>query len=150
MAKWTRLSSSESSSGELSTLIAKDAEFQGTLKTQGSLRIDGRIVGDVVCTKSITVGPTGVIEGNVVAENVVLAGRVKGSMVAKQRIHLEATAELEGDLKSARLSVQEGAKIHGHTVTETDRVPSAKPPLPEVQLSDPNGMVPRNRPVNVA
>ncbi|MCL4304863.1 polymer-forming cytoskeletal protein [bacterium] len=149
MAKWTRLTSPDDSAGEMSTLVAKDAEIQGTIRTQGSLRVDGRIVGDIICTKSITVGSSGYVEGNILAENVYLSGRVKGSLVAKQKIHLESTADLEGDLKAGKLSIQEGARIRGHAATETDRVPSAKPVMSEVALTDPNGLVPRNRPVTV-
>ncbi|NUO18001.1 polymer-forming cytoskeletal protein [bacterium] len=151
MAKWTRLTSSDSSSGEMSTLLAKDAEIIGTLKTQGSLRIDGRVKGDVVCAKMVTIGTTGLVDGNIKADSIIVAGRVKGSLVAKQKVHLEASAELEGDLSASKLSIQEGAKVRGHTATDDSKVPVALPTItlsPEVDSEA--DLVPRNRPVSAA
>lgn len=150
MAKWTRLTSSESFSGEMSTLLAKDAEINGTLRTQGSLRIDGRVIGDLIVAKSVTIGTTGSVEGNIHAESIILAGRVKGSLIAKQKIHLEATAELEGDLTAGKLSIQEGAKIRGHAATDESRVPSSKPIVADLGEIDSNTMIPRNRPLPVS
>lgn len=150
MSKWNRFSTSDGASGELSTLLAKDAEIRGTMRTQGSLRIDGKIVGDVICIKNVTIGQTGSVEGNIQAETIILAGRVKGSLVAKQKIHLEATAELEGDLTAGKLSIQEGAKLCGHAATDSDRVPSALPAaLPNAEEA-PQSLVPRNRPLPVS
>jgi cytoskeletal protein CcmA (bactofilin family) len=150
MAKWTKLSASDSFSGEMSTLLAKDAEISGTLKTQGSLRIDGRVNGDLICAKMVTIGTTGSVDGNIQAESIIVAGRVKGSLIAKQKIHLESTAELYGDLSASKLSIQEGAKIRGHAATDEARVPSARPPQAQVTPeSQPDNLVPRNRPVTV-
>ncbi|MBK6766264.1 MAG: polymer-forming cytoskeletal protein [bacterium] len=149
MAKWTRLTSSDSFSGEMSTLLAKDAEIHGTLRTQGSLRIDGRVVGDLFVGKSVTTGNSGSVEGNIQAESIVLAGRVKGSLVAKEKIHLEATAELDGNLSATRLSITEGARVRGHAATDEVRVPSAKPAIADVTDVESGSLVPRNRPATV-
>ena len=147
MAKWTRLTSSDSFSGDMSTLLAKDAEITGTLKTQGSLRIDGRVVGDLICSKMVTIGTTGVVEGNIQAESIIVAGRVKGSLVAKQKIHLETTAELEGDLSAGKLSIQEGAKVRGHAATDEKGAPMSRPTITLPPDVDDVNMVPRNRPM---
>jgi len=149
MAKWTRLTSSDSFSGEMSTLLAKDAEIHGTLRTQGSLRIDGRVVGDLIVGKSVTIGSSGSVDGNIQAESIILAGRVKGSLVAKEKIHLEATAELDGNLSASRLSIAEGARIRGHAATDETRVPTAKPTLAEITDTENGSLVPRNRPATV-
>jgi len=134
----------------MSTLLAKDAEVSGTMKTQGSLRIDGRVKGDLICSKLVSIGTTGFVEGNIQAENIVVAGRVKGSLVAKQKIHLEATAELDGDLSAGKLSIQEGAKIRGHATTDDARVPSAKPTIKLGEETEAVDVVPRNRPLTVS
>ncbi|MBK6909607.1 MAG: polymer-forming cytoskeletal protein [bacterium] len=150
MAKWTRFTASENFAGEMSTLLAKDAEINGTLRTQGSLRIDGRVSGDVFCAKMVTIGSSGSVDGNIQAESIIVAGRVKGSLVAKQKVHLEATAELIGDLSAGKLSIQEGARVRGHTATDETSLPSSRPVTPTTAESfddDASTMVPRNRPV---
>lgn len=150
MAKWTRLTSADSFSGEMSTLLAKDAEIHGTLKTQGSLRIDGRVKGDLICAKMVTIGTTGIVEGNIQADSIIVAGRVVGSLVAKQKVHLETTAELEGDLSAGKLSIQEGAKVRGHTTTDDNRVPVSRPTITLPVHDDEEDRVPRNRPMSAA
>lgn len=149
MAKWNRLTSSDNFAGEMSTLLAKDAEITGTLNTQGSLRIDGRVKGDLICAKMVTIGTSGFVDGNIQAESIIVAGRVKGSLHAKQKIHLEASAELDGDLSAGKLSIQEGARVRGHAATEEGRVPSSRPTitLGDVEETD---IVPRNRPLPVS
>jgi len=150
MAKWTRFTAADNFSGEMSTLLAKDAEIHGTLRTQGSLRIDGRVNGDVFCAKMVTIGATGSVDGNIQAESIILAGRVKGSLVAKQKVHLESTAELIGDLSAGKLSIQEGARVRGHATTDEVAVPSARPAtttMVDKFDDEADTLVPRNRPM---
>lgn len=113
MAKWGTQNLGGMMSDDVSTLLSKDAEFQGTLRIQGSVRVDGTILGDLVSTQTVTVGTTGLIEGNINAEEIIVAGRVKGALIAKGRIVLESTAQFEGDLTAIKLAVVEGAVFRG-------------------------------------
>ena len=68
--------------GELS-LIGTGTVVQGKVMTEGSIRIDGTIVGDVVAKVNAAIGSSGILEGNLNAKNISLAGRVKGTMITQ-------------------------------------------------------------------
>lgn len=110
MAKW---GSSEIGQSDISTLLSKDTEIRGTIKTQGSIRIDGTVIGDVHSAKTATVGNSGFVEGNVHADEIIVSGKVKGSLIAKGKIALESSAQLDGDINAARLTIAEGAAFRG-------------------------------------
>ena len=113
MAKWGSQNLGGLNSDDVSTLLSKDAEFQGTMRIQGSVRVDGTIMGDLISTQTVTVGQTGTVEGNITAEEIIVAGRVKGALVARGRIVLESSAQFEGDLTATKLAVVEGAVFRG-------------------------------------
>ena len=119
MAKWGNSTSHDTQTGEISTLLGKDTEIRGSIKTQGSIRLDGIVIGEVTATKTVTIGATGSIEGNIQAEDIILAGKVKGTIMAKGKVLLESSAQLEGDLHAARLSISEGASFKGRSTMGT-------------------------------
>jgi cytoskeletal protein CcmA (bactofilin family) len=113
MSKWGSSNLRSLSSADISTLLSKDAEIRGSIKTQGSIRIDGSVVGDVVSAKTVTVGAGGSVDGNITADEIIVSGRVKGTLTAKQKIALDSTAQLDGDLHATRLTISEGAEFRG-------------------------------------
>ena len=115
MTKWGSQDLRGMETGDVSTLLSKDAEFQGTIKIQGSVRVDGTVTGDLISSHTVTVGTTGVIEGNINAEDIIVAGRVKGTLTARGKIMLESSAQFDGDLTATKLSVVEGAVFRGHS-----------------------------------
>ncbi len=99
--------------GELSTIIGKDTNLNGNLILKKSLRVDGKIVGDVKTSDTIIIGKEGTIEGKITAKNVLLGGSVKGNVIAAEKVFLESTASIEGDITSIQLVVDEGALFNG-------------------------------------
>ena len=98
---------------ELNTIIGKGTRIKGNLNVQNSLRIDGAVVGDVHSTDTVIVGKDGEVQGQVKGKNVLLAGKVHGNIVASDRIYLESKAIIQGDIRAARLVVDEGALFDG-------------------------------------
>jgi cytoskeletal protein CcmA (bactofilin family) len=115
MKNWGNSSSREVNAGELSTLLGKETEIRGNIKSQGSIRIDGIVMGELISTKTVTIGATGSVEGNIQAEDIIVAGKVKGSLNARGRIALESSAQLEGDINASRLTIAEGAVFRGRS-----------------------------------
>jgi cytoskeletal protein CcmA (bactofilin family) len=95
------------------TLIGEEAFFHGTLAAKGSLRVEGVFEGDISDAVDVEVGVHGRILGNVAAETVVIAGEVVGNVVASRAVELLATARLSGDIRTAKLRVDEGAHFEG-------------------------------------
>jgi cytoskeletal protein CcmA (bactofilin family) len=114
MSKWVPKNfSSMTQAADISTLLSRETEIRGSVKSQGSIRVDGTVHGDLSAAKTITIGATGVVEGNVSGEDIIVAGKVKGAVSARGRISLEASAQIEGDVTTGRLSIAEGAVFRG-------------------------------------
>jgi cytoskeletal protein CcmA (bactofilin family) len=96
------------------SLIGNNAMIEGKLLSEGSIRIDGKVVGDVVAKAHVSIGLTGQVEGSVTARNVAVAGRLKGGINAAEKLILEEKSTVRGDIRAARLVVGEGAMFDGH------------------------------------
>ena len=99
--------------GELNTLIGKGSRIKGDLHVQNSLRVDGKISGNVEISGTVVVGKEGQVEGEMKAKHVLLAGVVRGNVQAKGKVYLESTASVFGDIEASRLVVDEGAVFDG-------------------------------------
>jgi cytoskeletal protein CcmA (bactofilin family) len=128
MSKWNP-ANLRTATVDISTLLSKDTEIRGSLKSQGSLRVDGTVIGDLFSAKTVTIGSTGAVEGNVSGEDIIIAGKVKGTVTARGRISLEGTAQVEGDINTSRLSIAEGAVFKGLSNMGVALRASARPPI---------------------
>ena len=77
------------------------------------MRIDGKIKGELTSNEVITIGPNGMVEGDVTAKDIVIGGKITGKLSASGKIVLESKSVLNGDLKTNRLVVEEGAVFNG-------------------------------------
>jgi len=100
-------------SRELNTIIGKGSVINGKVSIQNSIRIEGKVIGEVFSSGTITVGAKGEIEGNIEGINAIIGGKVKGSVTAAEKIVLEANSILIGDLKTVKLTIDEGAMFEG-------------------------------------
>lgn len=104
-------------------LISAGTTMEGKIRTQGSVRIDGKVIGEVVAGEGLAVGQTGEIEGNVTAKNATIAGKVRGSVNVAEKAVFEGKAVIKGDVRAARLVIDEGAIFDGK-VSMSDKAQS--------------------------
>ncbi len=95
------------------TIISTGTTIEGKLVSNGNVRIDGVINGNVEAKGNITVGEHGEINGEVKGSTVTLGGKVFGSVNASDKVLLEAKSILKGDLITKILVVEEGALFDG-------------------------------------
>lgn len=107
-------------SGDLNTIIGKGSSVEGTLKVENSLRVDGRIKGHVSTTDSLVIGKEGEIEGEVIAKNAIIGGRVRGKISATGKVVLETKALFQGEMRTARLVIDDGAIFDGQCSMQRD------------------------------
>jgi cytoskeletal protein CcmA (bactofilin family) len=93
-----------------------DAAMQGTLsfKDPVNLRINGKFEGNLDTRGNLTIGSTAVINADIVGDNIIIGGRVKGKITAKERLTLLPQAFIEGHIYPAKLNIAEGAILEGH------------------------------------
>ncbi|HAH32392.1 MAG TPA: hypothetical protein DCL44_08780 [Elusimicrobia bacterium] len=109
----------ESRNGD--TLIGNDAYFQGTLTAKGSLKIDGRVDGSIVDAKMVTIGKAGKIKGDISCESCCVCGEVKGNITALNHIEAIIGSRIDGDLRSPKIMLEEGATFNGNCRMETGK-----------------------------
>jgi len=92
-----------------------DAAMQGTLsfKDPVNLRINGKFEGNLETRGNLTIGTTAVVNADILGDNVIIGGRVKGKITARERLTLLPQAVVEGHIYPARLNVAEGALLQG-------------------------------------
>ncbi|TAE72161.1 MAG: polymer-forming cytoskeletal protein [Bacteroidetes bacterium] len=95
------------------THVAKGASFKGDIEIQGTLRIEGTVLGNVKGKGKISLGDTGIVEGNVQAQVADIAGTVKGIIEISDILTLKSTAQVIGDLICGKLVVEAGASFNG-------------------------------------
>lgn len=97
----------------LEPVLARGAEFCGLLVLHGAARIDGSVRGEIIGADLLCIGPGASIEASLAAREIVVAGEVKGDLVAARRIELRPGARVLGDVETARLSMAEGSVLEG-------------------------------------
>ena len=97
----------------ITSTVGEDLTIVGNVRTTGSLRLEGRIEGRVEC-ETLILGETGVVEGDVISNEVVVFGNVLGGISADQ-ITLQGTCVVVGDLSYGSLTVERGARFDGRS-----------------------------------
>ncbi|HEV8243678.1 MAG TPA: polymer-forming cytoskeletal protein [Nitrospirales bacterium] len=103
---------------ETLTFLARGFEFKGSLTFEGTVRIDGTVEGEIRSSGTVILGEHAIIEGDVRAETVVSGGRVKGNVVARERVHLLPSAVVHGDVIAPLVQIEEGVRFHGSCEAE--------------------------------
>ena len=110
-------------SSEIETMIGLDTVVHGTLASKGSIRVDGKLEGGVSEASSVIVGEHGEIQGDVTAGYAVIGGKIVGNIFASAAIEILHSAEIHGDIKTAALTIAEGATFEGNcTMTKEKQV----------------------------
>jgi len=112
------------------TVIGRGATVNGTLNGTGTLRVDGKVEGQVVHRGDVVVGETGLIEAAIQARNITVAGEIRGSVEAEGKLELIATGKLTGDIKVAALIINEGAFFQGSCAMRSAELPGKAPRKP--------------------
>ncbi|MFA4984405.1 MAG: polymer-forming cytoskeletal protein [Candidatus Omnitrophota bacterium] len=103
-------------------ILDVDASMQGNLsfKDPVKLRINGKFEGNLNTKGSLTIGSTATIYGDITGDNIIIGGRVKGKVIAREMLTLLPTAIVEGDVLPAKLNVAEGAILEGRCLMLRD------------------------------
>lgn len=119
------------------SVFSEDAQVIGSISSQGPVEIFGRVEGDV-WAGSLTVGQHACVIGQVIAQSVVVRGRIEGKVRAHD-VQLASTGSVQGDIVYEKLEIQSGAVFDGHCQRNAEPI-SDNVPL-EVEASPHDGVV---------
>ena len=102
-------------------LIGNGTTFKGDIESNGDIRVDGRLIGSVKSNGKISVGQTGVIEGDLNCKQAKISGVVKGTINTEELTALKSTSKVEVDLNTKQLLIEVGAQFTGKCVMDSNR-----------------------------
>ncbi len=124
------------------SIIGPGMKVVGDCITDGTVRVEGTVEGSVKAGKAVVVGKQGAVIGDVQTQDAVISGRVTGTLVAESRLELQATCQIDGDVRTRRMQLEEGALLNGTVhMSESKRAPGARPPV----AAGGDGATPRDR-----
>jgi cytoskeletal protein CcmA (bactofilin family) len=100
-------------------VLSSDVEIKGTIKFQKELLIDGKIEGEINSDGALTVGENADIRAEIKTKSITIYGKVQGNITVTERCELKSKCTLQGDLKAARLIIEEGATFIGKSEVST-------------------------------
>lgn len=104
----------------ITTMVGADTLIEGTLKTKSSIRINGTIIGDVRADGVVVLTKTGRIVGTIEAESIIVAGVVEGNMSIRDKVNVEATGEIYGDVITKKFVIDEESIFQGNCIMNRD------------------------------
>ena len=121
-AEKTALQASSTPNGgtNVVSLGARDI-LQGRLEIQGDLKIAGTVEGDLKASGDVTVDSGATIQAAIEGANVSVRGQVTGNVTARKRLTLGGSGRLNGDVKVARLTVEDGATLNGNVTMAPEK-----------------------------
>ncbi len=93
--------------------INSNTVIEGSIKTRGSLRIDGTLRGTLECEGRVVIGSSGLIEGEIKCENAEIEGNIKANVTVTDLLTLKAKAKVQGDIVTKKLAIEPGATFTG-------------------------------------
>lgn len=96
------------------SIIGPGMTIVGDCQTDGTVRVEGRVEGTIRAGKSVVVGRSGEVVGDIFTQDAVISGKVSGSIVADSRLELQSTCAVEGEIRSRRILLDEGGRFNGN------------------------------------
>ena len=101
------------------TCIGNDTVFKGNIISNKTVKIDGKMIGNIEQSEGVIIGETADIKGNINAKYVVVGGKIEGNVVASEGMELLDKSMVKGNIQTTILSVSEGAFFEGRSTMIT-------------------------------
>src|SRR5713226_1920495 len=111
-------------------VLSSDVEIKGNIKFSGELTLEGKLEGEVTTDGVLHVGETGSVNGNLNVNSIVVRGKINGNVNAKEKVEIKSKAEVFGDVRAAKLVIEEGVTFVGKTEVNPNKVAPSTPPRP--------------------
>lgn len=101
------------SENRIDTVLGPSSNIEGKISAGGTVRIDGKYIGDVFSEADVIIGENGNINGNIHAENISISGTVNGNIFSKGLLEILSTGRLDGDIEVKKIIISDGAIFKG-------------------------------------
>lgn len=98
---------------KLPNMIGPGTRIVGDIETNGDIRIDGNIDGNVHSKGKVVIGNNGVVKGEITCKNAEISGAITGKISATELLSLKSNSKINGEIKTGKLSIEPGAIFTG-------------------------------------
>ena len=130
--------------GEINTLLGKGSEFAGKLTFEGTVRVDGKLSGEVFSDDVLVVGEGAEVHAEIDIGEIIIQGTVVGNIRAKRAVEIHAPGKVKGDITTPSLQIDKGVIFEGKSYMEG--VADGTRPRPVVLPSAPQPPAPKDVP----
>jgi cytoskeletal protein CcmA (bactofilin family) len=109
---------SERPQGEITTLLGRGSEFEGKLTFEGTVRIDGKLSGEIFSEDVLVVGEGANVSAEIDVGVIIVEGNVNGNIKAKRAVELHAPARVRGNIETPSLYIDKGVTFEGFSKME--------------------------------
>ncbi|HMK59584.1 MAG TPA: polymer-forming cytoskeletal protein [Dissulfurispiraceae bacterium] len=102
---------------KLESFIGINSDFNGDLTVSGTLRVDGKLTGNIKAAW-IVIGEKALVKGDLTANGIVVGGRIEGTLKADELVELKPSGHLYGDIYCKKLVIAEGGVFMGRSMTQ--------------------------------
>jgi len=99
--------------GSSTSLIGAGTSMKGDITSNGDLRIDGSLVGNIHCSAKVVIGANGVVQGDINGQQADIMGKVTGTIKVKDLLMLKGGSIVSGNIQSAKLQIEPTANFNG-------------------------------------
>jgi len=98
---------------EITAFLGKGTEFKGVLSFEGTIRVDGKVEGEIVSKDTLIAGDGAYLQGELSIGTLISSGKIVGNITASQKVHLLAPGNIQGNIKTPKLIIEEGVTFDG-------------------------------------
>jgi len=97
------------------SLLSKKVKIEGEIQGNEDLHVEGHFKGSIKITGDIFIGPTGIVEADIEADNIIVQGQISGNVLARKQLQLQSSGRLLGDCSALTIDIKEGALFEGRS-----------------------------------
>jgi cytoskeletal protein CcmA (bactofilin family) len=95
------------------TIIAAGTTLKGDITSNGDIRIDGTLQGNVQCQAKVVIGANGTVDGDITGQQADIMGKVTGTIKVKELLQLKGGSHVHGNLYAGKLQIEPSANFNG-------------------------------------
>lgn len=98
---------------EITAFLGKGTEFKGVLSFEGTIRVDGKVDGEVISKDTLIAGDGAFLQGEITVGTIICSGKIVGNVNASQKVHIIAPGIVQGNIKTTKLIIEDGVTFDG-------------------------------------
>ena len=126
MALPPQTTSSATVSGEVTTLLGRGSEFEGKLSFEGTVRVDGKLSGEIFTDDVLIIGEGAEVSAEISVGAIIIEGTVHGNIHAKRSVEIHTPARVKGNISTPSLSIDKGVIFDGQCQMEQNGASQSK------------------------